>query len=141
MDSIDSFVIYLDRLRDERAETIDFQVDADEIQIAEEQLRADGQVTLKGKAYLANDHLVLDLSIKAVLLLPCKICTEMRPFPVEIEHTIITRDLDGIKGAKYNFFNDVREAIMLEIPTIFECNGGHCSQRDALQKYLSTKEN
>ena len=136
----DSFVIYIDRLSEEREEPIDLSIDSAILEVDEAGLGFQGDVDVSGKAYMANEHLVIDLSINAIALLPCKICNEMRPYPIEIGHTLITRDLSETKGGLYNFGGDVREAILIEIPSIFECNGGDCPARKEMEKYLANKE-
>ncbi len=136
----DSFVIYLDRLSEEREEPIDLTVDSDVLNVHENELDFTGDVSVEGKAYLANEHLVIDLSIGATASLPCKICNEMRDYPIDITHTLITRDLSEMKGHTYDFGVDVREAIIIEIPTIFECNSGECPERVEMEKYIVNKE-
>ncbi|MCI5052354.1 MAG: hypothetical protein MRY21_04365 [Simkaniaceae bacterium] len=127
----DAFIIYLDRLSDEKEESIDFKTAP---QFVNERELTFGQVDVNGKAYMAGDHLIIDLNVKASASMPCKICNEMSPFEITLNHLLITVEP---KGAVYDFSEDVREALLLELPQVTECQGGECPDRVGVEKYFA----
>lgn len=123
------FIIYTDRLREGKTETIEITTSPDFLAIDEPELVFDKDVHVSGRAYLANDHLILHLSAKTEGKLPCKICNEMTICTIEVDNISIPISLSEVKGAIYSFEQDLREAILLETPLIAECNGGSCPMR------------
>ena len=59
------FQLYIDRLKNDDTEQIHEVVDPSFLQIQEKDLTFIDKVTVSGQAYLAKNHLILDLKIKA----------------------------------------------------------------------------
>lgn len=134
------FTLYVDRIREEQSEEIDLVCPPDFLAIDEPELIFTAQVKVKGKAYLAQDHFIVELHAKAEALLPCKICNELSPFSITTEPLRLVLPISSIKGGVYRYEEDLREAILIEIPLFFECNGGKCPSREKMKPYLHTKE-
>lgn len=128
--------IYIDRLKDDETEKIFEVLEAEQLEVQEEELSFTDKTTVSGKAYLANDHLILDLKISAFAQMPCSICNEKESFPIEIKDFKQTIEIAEIPSAVYDYSDEVRSAILLKIPQFFECNQGKCPHRKEVKKFL-----
>jgi len=136
----DLFKIPIDRLKDGVTETISEMVPPDFLTVDDANLLFKDPVELKGQAYLAQDHLILTLDAKSNYIAICKICNEQSSFPLDLESLYITEDIQNIPSKVYNFKENLRSAILLEIPMYHECNG-NCSKREELKQYLNPSSN
>jgi len=134
------FQIYIDRLKDDDTEIIYEVVQPEFLEIAEKDLSFTSDVTISGKAYLAKNHLILDLKIKLYANLPCSICNEKTEIPIEIEDFTHTQEICEIPSAIYDYTEELRSAILLKIPQFIECNHGHCPSRKEVNKYLKVSD-
>lgn len=128
--------IYIDRLLDGKTEKIEETLKSDFIDIIEAELDFPSPVSVQGKTYIAEDHLIIQLKIKTDALIPCSICNKSVKVPIEIEKFYHTEELSEIKGQVYDFTSPLREGILLEVPTYVECMG-KCPEREKIKKYLS----
>jgi len=132
----DIFKIYFMRLRDGEIEEIDETVSGDALQISEKELSFPYPVKIKGKAYLTQDHLILNLDLTTKAIVPCAICNDSANIEIGVKNIYNTTPLDDLKKGVYDYLPTVREAILLEIPPFSECHAGSCPSRDQLQKYI-----
>ena len=138
---MDTLKIYIDRLKDEEVEAIDEQVDAEVFDISEKDLKLEGKVAVSGSAYLTKEHLILDLKIETKASMPCSACNKMFTLSAIQDAFSQTVELDEIKGAIYDFTNDIRTQILLKIPAFSECHDGKCPNREELNQFFSKDEN
>ncbi|NGX38889.1 MAG: hypothetical protein KR126chlam1_00205 [Chlamydiae bacterium] len=129
------FKVYIDRLKSDETEKILEVVSPAFLEIEEKELSFIGEVTVSGKAYLAKDHLILELKIEAKAQMPCSVCNESTLVTVESNDYTHIKETSEISSSVYDYSNEVRSAILLKIPPFFECNHGHCPQRKDLHKY------
>ena len=131
----DEFKIYIDRLKDGKEEVLDETFLPDFIDVKEDTLSFPINVKIRGKVYLVEKELIFQLHLQTVASLNCRICNEKVGVPVssEIYHV---ETIENIKGMVFDMRPMLREAILLEIPSIAECNEGKCSQRKNIEKYL-----
>lgn len=132
--------IYVARLSDERTELIDETLSPDFIDVNEEDLVFNSDIKLRGKAYLAEDHLVIQLDIDTEAIIPCAICNEGVQKEITINGFYHTEEFDKIRGQVCDYTAPLREAILLEIPSHVECEG-NCPKRAELKNYLQKGEN
>lgn len=128
--------IYIDRLTDERIETIAATLDPSFMDIQEKDLQFPSPITISGKAYIADEHLVLHLNINTDLRIPCSICNKPVKVLIEISHLYHTEELSAIKNHIYDYTTPIREGILLEVPSYVECKG-KCPEREKLKEYIS----
>lgn len=135
----DNFNIYVDRLYDGHTEVIDETVSPDFLDIHERDLAFNDPLLLKGEAYLAEDELILHLSITTYATIPCSICNE--PVKVEIKEFNFyqAEPLKEIRAGVFNFKELLREVILLDVPAFAECDGGECPRRKEIEKYLKVE--
>lgn len=128
--------IYIDRLKEGQIEQIAEVLPPDFLDIHEEDLAFSEPVTLSGKAYLAEDHLVLNLCVKTEASIPCCICNELVKVPVVLDNFYHTVALEDISSPVLDYGADLREAILLQTPLFAECSGGNCPEREEVSKYF-----
>lgn len=136
----DSLKIYIDRLKEDEEERIEEVVSPEFMDVAEKELLFQNPVSIKGKAYLTKEHLVIHASIETEALMPCSICNEMNPCKIAVLKEYFTIPLAEIKGLVFDYGNKVREALLLEIPHFFECREGKCPQREGLKNFLKEEK-
>lgn len=132
----DIFKIYIDRLKTKEAEEFDIKVDPSFLKANESELTFNKLVEVKGKTYLAQNDLVIDLNAKAYYNMPCSICNELAENFLEIEHFIKVVELSSIKDAVFDFSSILRDEILLQLPQFIECNFGNCSKRNEIKQYF-----
>ncbi len=131
-----SFLVYIDRLKDGQTLLIDEKATPDFLEIDEKDLLFRAPVFIKGKAYLTNDHLILQIRIATQALLPCAICNNFFDFPIVIEDCLQTEAVEDVENHIFNFTPVIREAILLQVPAFAECHEGKCPERKTLSNYL-----
>ena len=132
----EEFTIYVDRLRNGAVEAIDLTLSADCLEQDDERLRFEGVVVIRGEAYVAEDELVLHLSLEATALVPCVICQKELQLPLVVKGLYHAEPLKQVPTALYCFRLLVRETLILEAPQLAEC-GGKCPERKDIEHYLS----
>lgn len=127
--------IYIDRLTGERTEQIEDTLSPAFIDVKEKDLQFPSSVVIQGKAYLAQEHLVIRLKISTKVEIPCAICNESVKQSIDVKSFYHTEELENIRGHVYDYTDPLREAILLEIPSYVECLK-NCPQRIELKNYL-----
>ena len=131
--------IYIDRLGDGQTEKIEETVSPEMIDVMENDLQFRYPVLISGKAYLADDHLIIQLKIKTEAEMPCLICNERIEKKIAISSFYHTEEVANVKGHIYDYTDPMREAILLEVPSYVECMG-NCPKRTELKNYLDKGE-
>ena len=135
-----SLKIYIDRLSGERTEKIEETLTPELMDVNEKDLQFQNSVKLKGRAYLAENHLVIYLDIEAEVLIPCAICNNGVRKKIIVKGFYHTEELEKIRGHVYNYANPLREAVLLEVPSYAECLED-CPKRTDLKNYLQKGNN
>ena len=128
--------INIDRLLDDQVLTIKESLPLDFIDITETDLKFSPFVSLEGKAYLAGDHLIVQLCIETEVVMPCAICNESSKVKIVLKDFYHTKERAEIRNSAYNLIPKLREAILLEIPAFTECENNDCPNRLEINKYL-----
>jgi uncharacterized metal-binding protein YceD (DUF177 family) len=133
MDS--SFKISLDLLQEGEELLINETLSSDFLDIHEEELQFEDRVSVQAKASLAGDQLLLDVSVQCTAYLPCAICNEKIPFPLFLNHRLITQEIKETKNRLIDCTEELRQSILLEVPQFTECHGGSCPERKNMECY------
>jgi len=128
--------IYIDRLFDEKIEKIQESLEPCFINVQESDLKFPSPVHVQGKAYIAENHLIIQLKIETQALIPCSICNKLVKIPLIIDRFYHTEELSAIKGQVYDYTPSLREGVLLEVPNYVECEK-NCPERAKIKKYLS----
>jgi uncharacterized metal-binding protein YceD (DUF177 family) len=127
--------IYVDRLTRERTEKIEEFLTPEIMDVNENDLKFQSSIKLKGRAYIAEDHLVIQLEVETDALIPCAICNNGVKKKIIVKGFYHTEDLEKIQGHVYDYTDPLREAVLLEIPSYVECLE-NCPKRTDLKNYL-----
>jgi uncharacterized metal-binding protein YceD (DUF177 family) len=107
--------------------------------IDEKELQFHAPVIVKGKTYLTNDHLILQLSATTEASMPCVICNDFFPFPITIDNFTHAEPIEEIEYHIFDFADLLREAILLQIPAFVECHEGSCPERASVACFLKSQ--
>ncbi len=113
----EAFKIWIDRLGEGKVQKIEESFDPSFLEIAE-------------------NHLVIRLKASTKVTVPCVICNEMIDAELNVENFYHTEAVSEIRDALFDLSAPLREALLIELPSYFECEGGNCSQRQTLEPYL-----
>lgn len=130
------FNIYIARLGDLKEEKIDESFPPDFLKIEETDILFPHPVLVKGKVYLANNELIMQLTVTTCAKMKCSICDEFTSVDIKMENTYITIDATEIKNAIYDYSKVLREELLLGIPIYVECENGFCPKREDISQYL-----
>ncbi len=133
---MEKFKIYIDRLKNGHVEKIRETVSSAFLDIHEEELSFPQDVEVAGEIYLADEHLVGHFFLQTAALIPCSICNEPVKIPIVIEDAYITVELAEVHTAIYDLSDELREAILLQVPLFSECNEGKCPVREQIKGFL-----
>jgi uncharacterized metal-binding protein YceD (DUF177 family) len=139
-EEIDYYKIYVDQLRDGKVERIERDFPSEVMDVEDSDLRFEKNIRVQGEAYQSEDSLVLHLDLETEGLIPCSICNEPVAVPIEAKGVYQVISIEDIKGHIYDTRDVVRENILINTPAFAECNGGRCSERASLAKYLKSQE-
>lgn len=128
--------IYVDRLQNGLNLKIEETLSSDFLDLNEDELAFKEPVHVKGEAYLADDHLIIHLSIDTAAIMPCSICNQPIRFPIHIKNICLTQPLNEIQGAIFDLGEEVRETVLLQTPLFLECSGGKCPERESMKKFF-----
>ncbi len=134
-----NFSIYVDRLKDGQTLTIEEESSPAFLDVTENELAFPSPVFIHGKAYLADDHLILQLDIRTEYSMPCSICNETARVPLEIKNFYHVEPIEEITSHIFDYTNLLREDILLQIPPFVECHDGQCPERNSVNPYLKKK--
>jgi len=135
----DRFRVFVEQLRNGHIQEIDEVFSTEFLDLNERDLSFKNPVTVKGQIYLAEEMLILHLTIHAVATIPCAICNGPADVEINVNGFYHAVPLEEIKGAIYDFREILRETILLEVPILAECHQGKCPQRKTLEKYLKNE--
>jgi hypothetical protein len=132
------FSLYIDRLKDGHKQIIQEEASPDFLDIHEKELSFPHPVIVSGETYLADEHIILHLNIKTIAKIPCLVCNELVSIPIIIDNFTHTREMEDFKSGIFDYSEELREAILLQVPPFAECRAGNCPERETLKQYLKT---
>lgn|GEM_PF-345198 len=136
----DTFRIFVEQLREGKTTSLKESINTSFLGISDANLKYSNPVELMGTAYLAEDHLMIRLSMTTKAMMTCTICNEWTEVPVTVPSFYLSVPIEEIKGGIYNLEKEVREAILLETPRFAECHGGECPSRNAFKQYFKNRD-
>lgn len=131
----DASLIYLDRLSQGREQLIEAQLSPEFMDIEDKELFFDVPISVDGRAYLAEDELIMQIDVETVARVHCAICNELTDFKLSLDKVYLTKEIRAIQGVIFDFRDLVREEILLNIPHLVECQG-NCPKRQELGVYI-----
>lgn len=132
--------VYIDRLKEGAIEKFSGDIPSSFLDLIDKDLVCDHPVHVKGDAYLANDHLIVNLELKATVKIPCSICNQMTEISLHVPDFTHAEPISLIKGSIFDLSELIREDILIQIPQFVECNQGNCPERETIKKFLKKKK-
>ncbi len=105
---MEKFKIYIDRLKHGHIEKIDVTTPPSFLEVDEESLVFSEDVRVEGQAYLAEDHLVVQVDFQTAAFIPCSICNQPVRIPIDIRDHYFTEPLTEVHSAIFDITNEVR---------------------------------
>lgn len=136
---MDEFKIYIDRLKRGKVASLDESLSSEFIDICDEDVLFVDPIVLKGKAYLTEENLILNFDAFVDVRIPCLVCNEMTLARLKVNHFYHTEEVANLSSGVFDFSKVLRDALLLEVPSMIECHGGHCPERELMAKYLKKK--
>lgn len=127
--------IYIDRLIEGKEQNLDDVLPSKTLFEDESELHFHSDITIRGKAYITTDHLVIDIFATIKAEMPCIICAKPVPFTLEMERQTLTIPLEEIKNKVYNYTSLIRESLLLQVPQTKECKNS-CPERVSIEPFL-----
>ncbi len=131
----DAYIIYIDRLNGGTIQKIDLLLSPEFFDVSEPDLNFQDSVEVSGKAYLAEEELLLHLNASTIARMPCSICNQMQPQRLSLSDFYHAEPLSSIKTGLFDIRDLLREALLLELPATVECPGG-CKEREVIKPFL-----
>lgn len=131
--------VYIDRLRDGHIELIDETISSDILDVQEKDLSFSGQITISGRVYLTDDHLILQANLSSQAVVPCAICNQPVSVPIRVENFYFAKPIEELP-AVFDYSDEIREAILLHAPAFAECSNGNCPERKVVNKFLKQSD-
>lgn len=130
-----SLKIYVEQLHGGREQLFSESLDPEKLQLTGGEASFRATVRVEGRAYLAEEELVVCYDTATRVELPCAICNA----PVELSFNLKALyecvPLEEVRGGIYYLDSAVRTALLLELPHYVEC-GGNCPERKSLAPYM-----
>ena len=136
----ETFKIYVHRLKEGHTETLVETLSPEFMGVSEAELAFKVPVIVEGEASASDGALVLRLHLETEATMPCSICNNDVQVKISILNLCHTEEIAQIKGGVFDYQDVVREAILLELPFIAECNQGDCPERATMAKYISKNQ-
>ena len=133
------FCIYIDRLKEGVVQKIDLSLSPDFFEVSEQGLCLDKPTQVTGETYLTDEDLVVHFSASTIVQMPCAVCNQMTPFILAVKNFYHAEPLINIRTAVFDIRSVVREALLVELPNVIECNG-ECKERASITPYLRKAE-
>lgn len=102
----------------------------------EDELGCGSPVVVKGEAYVVDKSLILTISVRTEVTLPCSICNSPVQVALKLENLYHVEPISHIRDGMYRLNPFLREAILLEAPAYAECCEGNCPERGEISSYL-----
>jgi uncharacterized metal-binding protein YceD (DUF177 family) len=131
-----SLLIPIERLRVSGVEFIRDELDPAGLDISDEELVCKGPISIEAEISLVDIWVLVKLSLKATLIIPCAFCNETFVFPIKIEHFQHEEPLEYLSKDVYDLIPLIREVIILEVPFYPQCGGKTCRNRKALEPFM-----
>lgn len=126
--------IFIDRLLNEGEFTQSGQLPEEILELNPSEGKA-SPIAYNLKAYIADDHLVINFDANCDVTLPCRICNENTTIAIKLAKQIHLEPLEDVKKGAFEAASCVRSAILLALPGFAEC-GGNCPEREFVKKFL-----
>lgn len=131
--------IFIDRLKGGHTQKIEEAIAPAFLGPDEPELRFAERVQVQGEAYLTDSHLIVHLKARTRVLMPCAVCNQMIGVELKVDNFYHTQPVEEVPRAVFDCSEQIREALLIELPRTVECAGGKCPERTAITPYLRSE--
>lgn len=136
----ETFLINIDHLADDKVIEVDEQLSPTFLDLHDEEIEFPNPIEIEGKAYLASDHLVVQLKVKTTMKLPCSQCNDNVSQTILIDPFYISESTQELGHHMFDLLPQLREAILLEVPQFSKCSDQDCPNRGMLKTFIQKEE-
>lgn len=136
---MDDLKLYLDRFRSNEYKDFSLISSPEILENAEKEAFYEDPIHIEGTATIANDHFIVDITIKTNIKVFCKICNEMLVIPFNYAQKHGAFSLEKIKSGIFCLEAYVRDLVFLHTPRYKECND-NCPEREVIKNYLKKND-
>jgi uncharacterized metal-binding protein YceD (DUF177 family) len=117
------------------------RLDPDFLDLPEgDELVPSSKVEVRGTAYRAGEWIVVEGRVETSMSLPCATCNEQTVFPIGPFVWKIDVLATNVKNGMLDLTEELREAILLEVPHLVKCGGEVCRNESTVRQYLVSDE-
>jgi uncharacterized metal-binding protein YceD (DUF177 family) len=130
--------IFTEQLKGDRREKLDASLSPDCLDLHEKEITVPSPIVVQGEAYVVDDLLMLSLSVKTAVEMPCSICNAAVRVSIQNKDIFISIPLSELPSTIFDCSALVREEVLMLLPQFVECKEGACPERQTLKSYLKT---
>jgi len=134
------FLLNIHTLSENHPIIINKSFDPSFIDLDEKEIKFEDPIEIKGKIYLASDDIIINVSSRTYVKLPCSICNEPIKYLLVNKNYMHNQPLKTLNDSIYDYTEIIRQAVILELPAKVECNN-NCSERENIAPFLKKKNN
>ena len=136
--AVEQLKIFTEQLKDDHREKIDASLSPEFLDLHEKEIKTSSPIVVKGEAYVVDDLLMLSVSIKTEVEMPCSVCNAAVRVPVQNKDIFISIPLSELPSSIFDCSDLIREEVLILLPQFVECKKGACPERQTLKSYLKT---
>jgi uncharacterized metal-binding protein YceD (DUF177 family) len=103
----------------------------------DDELSPVSDIFVTGKAYRTQEWIMIEAQVKVSMRLPCSMCNELCTFAIELLPWEESVEARSVKDGMVDLSQELRDAILLEVPFYTRCGSDTCRNIDEFQKYLA----
>jgi uncharacterized metal-binding protein YceD (DUF177 family) len=135
------FEIFIDRLKEGEELSIDEFLEPSCLELKDDdELSASSPIHVQGRVYSASDWVIIDVKVNASVEMKCAMCNNQFTYAIEIPRFVYEKQMSTIEHGKWDVQNELREAILLEVPFFALCNGDSCRNIAEIQQFIRTEQ-
>ena len=133
----DTHCICFERLRDGQTEQLQLTLQPAFLATDDGEIAFPDPVQVEGEVYVAEEHLVLRLHLRARAVIPCLMCNGPADVELNLDHITHLEALADYPSGIFELMPLFREIILSEVPSYAECHHGHCPERKQMENYFT----
>jgi uncharacterized metal-binding protein YceD (DUF177 family) len=133
--------VFVDQLKDGEELVLDESLPPSCLDLAEgDEIVASSPITVQGRVYMASDWIIVDARVHTLISIPCAMCNNMFTYAIELPRFVTERQISTIEKGTWDIQEEIREAILLEVPFFGLCNGDSCHNIAEIQQFIRTEQ-
>ena len=105
-----------------------------------DELMALSDIAVSGKAYWTSGWIMVEANAKVIMSLPCSMCNERTECTVELPLWEQTFPEERASEGTLDVTEELRGALLLEVPSFVKCGGDECKNIEDVRQYLVSSD-